>query len=278
MSLEKIENNKIKIIALGGLGVDIIKKFDFDNIHGIDTLVLDTDLHALDNVRISNVMALGLEYAMGLSLNGNVKLGEAIMEHSSDNLNEFLKGADFAIAIVGLGGGFGTGAIQEVVNSIRKFSENTMVIYTIPFSFEGNRRNSISQSVIDNLKKSNLNVLVEVDSDFFVEHSYDRKDLKQTMKNIDNVILELLYNIIYILEGESSTDYTKISETLEKFPGITFKINSIVEKKKALIEALDNLKTVNRLEDIIDVDYESVDLNDTSIPSVLRHRKLFQEY
>ena len=278
MSVEKIENNKIKIVALGGLGVDIIKKFDFDNIHGIDTLVLDTDLHALDNVRISNVMALGLEYAMGLSLNGNVKLGEAIMEHSSDSLNEFLKGADFAIAIVGLGGGFGTGAIQEVVNSIRKFSETTMVIYTIPFSFEGNRRNSISQSVIDNLKKSNLNVLVEVDSDFFVEHSYDRKDLKQTMKNIDNVILELLYNIIYILEGESSTDYTKISETLEKFPGITFKINSIVEKKKALIEALDNLKTVNRLEDIIDVDYESIDLNDTSIPSVLRHRKLFQEY
>ena len=104
MSVEKIENNKIKIVALGGLGVDIIKKFDFDNIHGIDTLVLDTDLHALDNVRISNVMALGLEYAMGLSLNGNVKLGEAIMEHSSDSLNEFLKGADFAIAIVGLGG------------------------------------------------------------------------------------------------------------------------------------------------------------------------------
>ena len=117
-----------------------------------------------------------------------------------------------------------------------------------------------------------------MDSDFFVEHSYDRKDLKQTMKNIDNVILELLYNINYILEGESSTDYTKISETLEKFPGITFKINSIVEKKKALIEALDNLKTVNRLEDIIDVDYESIDLNDTSIPSVLRYRKLFQEY
>lgn len=265
--------NRIKILALGGFGAKIINMFDFDNSNAIESLVVDTDIHALENVIESETLSVGLEQSGGLSLNGNVQLSETIIEENESKIKSFVRDADVIIAVVGLGGGFGTGAIQKVAEIISSLNKCTSIIYTLPFSFEGNKKNDVSKSVVQNLKNENINVLVEVDSTYFISHSPDKKDLKQTIKNIDNIVLELIYNICYVFNDNEVDSYDKLSTAFEKFSGIKINIKKNEYTAKHYSNREVNLTPIKNLEDIYDVDYAGIDLENYTTPAVLRYRK-----
>ena len=270
---DKLKNkNKIKLLALGGLGADVINKFNYDNTPGIDSLVLDTDIHTLKNVVLSDTLSVGLEYSGGLGLRGNTELAARIIDDSMSSIINFVSDAGYVVVIVGLGGGFGTGAIQNVMNTLQNLDIFTTLIYTLPFSFEGSFKNDISKETVSSFKNDDIDVLIEIDSNLFVDHSYGRIDLKSAMKSVDNLILELIYNVCYIFNDNANVDIQKLNEALLKFPDIKFNLKSRYHVKKK-IKTNSSLKIVKNLEDITYVNYDEIDLNDRSIPAVLRYRK-----
>ncbi len=133
-------NAKIKVIGVGGGGGNAVNRMIDAALEGVEFLVANTDMQALQLSHAPIKIQLGVKLTNGLGAGSNPEIGRKAALEDADKIIEALEGADMVFVTTGLGGGTGTGAAPIIASLASEMGALTVAVVTKPFAFEGKRR------------------------------------------------------------------------------------------------------------------------------------------
>ena len=130
----------IRVIGVGGAGVNAINRMIEAQIPGVEFMAVNTDLQSLQLCVSDLTVHIGGDETRGLGAGADPSLGFRAAFEEQDRIKRLLKGSDMVFIAAGAGGGTGTGAAPVIARLARDIGALTVGIVTKPFSFEGTRR------------------------------------------------------------------------------------------------------------------------------------------
>jgi cell division protein FtsZ len=130
----------IRVVGVGGAGVNAVNRMVETEIGGIEFLAVNTDLQSLQQSTADLTVHIGAELTRGLGSGSDADVGRQAAMEDYDRVKAMLKGSDMIFIAAGAGGGTGTGAAPVLARISREVGALTVAIVTKPFSFEGARR------------------------------------------------------------------------------------------------------------------------------------------
>lgn len=160
LSLPNI-TEKVKIIGIGKSGVKIVNNLSkISEAAGLDIAAIDTDTSSITSSTVKNSFLIGEEWTGGRGCGGDIIKGERAISHKSNQVvKEFINGASLLIITGGLGGGTATGGAPIIARMAKDKNIPTIMIFTIPFAFEGHSKREISEKQLDTLMKTSYTVI-----------------------------------------------------------------------------------------------------------------------
>jgi cell division protein FtsZ len=134
------EKIRIKVCGVGGAGCNAAGFIAQDKLDQVEFLLVNTDAQALAKSPLPDKLVLGQKRARGLGTGGDPEMGRAAAEDDAARLRAFTEGADIIFILTGLGGGTGTGAAPVLARIARESGALVLALATLPFDFEGGRR------------------------------------------------------------------------------------------------------------------------------------------
>jgi cell division protein FtsZ len=133
-------NAKLKVIGVGGGGGNAVNRMISAHLEGVEFVVANTDLQALQMSQAPVKIQLGVKLTNGLGAGANPEIGRRAALEDTDKIIEALEGADMVFVTTGLGGGTGTGSAPIIASLASEMGALTVAVVTKPFAFEGRRR------------------------------------------------------------------------------------------------------------------------------------------
>jgi cell division protein FtsZ len=192
-------NPQIKVVGVGGSGSNTISRIAKKNVEGVELIAVNTDAQALHFCKADKKILIGKHVTKGLGAGMDMALGRAAAEENRREIADALKGADMVFITCGLGGGTGSGAAPVIAQTAKHMGILTVVVVTMPFSFEGEQRKHVAIASINTLQGtfdslliiSNDKLLKIIDEKTTVSHAFEMCDdiLKQAVAGITDLIL-----------------------------------------------------------------------------------------
>ncbi|MEI8234472.1 MAG: cell division protein FtsZ [Verrucomicrobiota bacterium] len=130
----------IQIIGIGGAGANALDRLALDGAIPARLIAAHTDAQALAASVAGRKIQLGQTVARGLGSGGDPEVGRGAAEESAAELRAALEGAETVFILAGMGGGTGSGAAPYVAELAREGGALVIAVVTLPFGFEGKRR------------------------------------------------------------------------------------------------------------------------------------------
>src|SRR5436853_7828992 len=102
-------NAKIKVIGVGGGGGNAVNRMINAKVEGVEFVVANTDLQALQMSQASVKIQLGVKITSGLGAGAKPDVGRKAALEDEHQINEALEGHDMVVVTSGLCGATGTG-------------------------------------------------------------------------------------------------------------------------------------------------------------------------
>src|SRR4051812_8278861 len=99
----------IKVVGIGGGGVNAVNRMIEVGLKGVEFIAVNTDAQALLMSDADVKLDIGRELTRGLGAGANPDVGHKAAEDHREEIEEVLKGADMVFVTAGEGGGTGTG-------------------------------------------------------------------------------------------------------------------------------------------------------------------------
>jgi cell division protein FtsZ len=144
----------VKVIGVGGAGGNAVEYMARQDFAGVAFTAINTDAQALAQLSVPDRVTLGDKLTRGLGTGGDPEMGRAAAEEDVEKLRALCAGADILCVVAGLGGGTGTGAGPVVAKLARESGALVLGIVTLPFEFEGSRRQRQAQLGLRELKSA----------------------------------------------------------------------------------------------------------------------------
>src|ERR1700729_2514934 len=141
----------LRVVGVGGAGVNAINRMVEAEIEGVEFLAVNTDLQSLQQSAAHETLHIGDGVTRGLGSGSNPDLGRQAAREEYDRIKAMLRGTDMVFIAAGAGGGTGTGAAPIVAQIARELGALTVGIVTRPFQFEGTRRRDQAEAGISAL-------------------------------------------------------------------------------------------------------------------------------
>jgi len=138
---------------VGGGGANAVDRLKRQNLERLQLAVINTDLKALSSSPVPDKILIGHTLTRGLSAGGDPEMGRQAAVADSDKIAEIVKGSDLIFIIAGLGGGTGSGAAPVVAEIAVKAGAVVIAFVTLPFSFEGGRRQKQAEEALAELRR-----------------------------------------------------------------------------------------------------------------------------
>jgi cell division protein FtsZ len=139
-SVRPIGRPVIRVVGVGGAGVNAVNRMIEADIEGVEFISINTDLQSLQTSAAPTTLHIGDSITRGLGSGANPELGRQAAREEYDQIKAALRGADMVFIAAGAGGGTGTGAAPVVATIAREIGALAVGIVTRPFQFEGTRR------------------------------------------------------------------------------------------------------------------------------------------
>ena len=187
LGLEMDQLAKIKVIGIGGGGGNAVNRMVESGLKGVDFIVANTDVQALNKSLAPIKLQIGSELTDGLGAGANPEVGREAALESKAAIEDALKGADMVFVTCGMGGGTGTGAAPVVAEIAQDLGALTVGIVTKPFSFEGKKRMEQAVNGLDELKK-HVDTLIVIPNDRLRELIDKSTPMLAAFREVDNVL------------------------------------------------------------------------------------------
>ena len=142
----------IKVVGVGGGGVNALNRMIDAGLRGVEFVAINTDAQALLMSEAHVKLDIGRDLTRGLGAGADPEIGRRAAEDHSDEIEAALRGADMIFVTAGEGGGTGTGAAPVVARIAKQLEALTVGVVTRPFGFEGKRRSQQADAGIEVLR------------------------------------------------------------------------------------------------------------------------------
>lgn len=187
LGLEMDQLAKIKVIGIGGGGCNAVNRMISCGLKGVDFIVANTDVQALNRSLATTKLQIGSELTDGLGAGANPEIGREAALESKAAIEDSLKGADMVFVTCGMGGGTGTGAAPVVAEIAQDLGALTVGIVTKPFSFEGKKRMDQAVKGLDELRK-HVDTIIVIPNDRLRELIDKTTPMLEAFREVDNVL------------------------------------------------------------------------------------------
>jgi cell division protein FtsZ len=189
---------RIKVIGIGGGGGNAVNRMVRAGFPGVEFIVANTDVQALQQSVAPIRVQLGEKLTKGLGAGADPVIGRAAALEDTERLLEVLDGADMVFVTAGMGGGTGTGAAPVIASLASEMGALTIAVVTKPFPFEGGRRNRQAAQGLCELRQAVDSVitipnerLLSGDRGLTLLKAFEAADdvLRQAIQGISDLIL-----------------------------------------------------------------------------------------
>jgi cell division protein FtsZ len=179
----------IKVIGIGGGGVNAVNRMIESGLRGVEFIAMNTDAQALLMSEADVKLDIGRETTRGLGAGSNPEVGRRAAEEHRGEIEEILKGADMVFITAGEGGGTGTGGAPIVAEVARNVGALTIGVVTRPFAFEGRKRATQADIGIAELKQA-VDTLIIVPNDRLLQVSDALTPVMEAFRMADQVLYQ----------------------------------------------------------------------------------------
>jgi cell division protein FtsZ len=200
----------IKVIGVGGGGSNAVNHMFRQGIKDVEFVVCNTDAQALNASPVPTKLQIGADLTEGLGCGANPRIGKGAALESKELIKEFLQGTKMLFVTAGMGGGTGTGAAPVIAKIARSMGILTVGIVTIPFAFEGKKKQFQAEAGIKSLRHSCDTVLVIVNDK--LREIYGNLPIGKAFAQADNVLTTAAKGIaeIITLAGYVNVDFQDV--------------------------------------------------------------------
>src|SRR5204862_7473653 len=193
------EDIPIKVVGVGGAGVNVLDRIVLDGLDKADLIAINTDVQALASSVASSKVQLGRTVTRGLGAGGDPEVGYNAAYESADEIRHALTDARMIFVCAGLGGGTGSGAAPAVAQVAREHGSLILGFATLPFAFEGKRRLAQAQEAMAKLRQ-NCDAVIGFENDRMGDMVAPKAGIHQAFAVADVTISQSVRSIIGLIQ------------------------------------------------------------------------------
>jgi len=205
----------IKVVGIGGGGVNAVNRMIEHGLKGVEFIAVNTDAQALLMSDADVKLDIGRELTRGLGAGANPDVGRKAAEDHREEIEEVIKGADMVFVTAGEGGGTGTGGAPVVASIARKLGALTIGVVTRPFTFEGKRRAGQAEDGISQLR-TECDTLIVIPNDRLLQLGDVGVSLMDAFRSADEVLLSGVQGITDLITtpGLINLDFADVKSVM----------------------------------------------------------------
>lgn len=205
----------IKVVGIGGGGVNAVNRMIEVGLKGVEFIAVNTDAQALLMSDADVKLDIGRELTRGLGAGANPEVGRKAAEDHAEEIEEVLKGADMVFVTAGEGGGTGTGGAPVVASIARKLGALTIGVVTRPFTFEGRRRAAQAEAGITAMRNE-CDTLIVIPNDRLLQLGDVGVSLMDAFRSADEVLLSGVQGITNLITtpGLINLDFADVKSVM----------------------------------------------------------------
>lgn len=189
---------KIKIIGVGGCGINAVNTMIKNGISNVDFFVIDFEDKNLKSSMCDEKhrIEIGENLVNRFDVKENFDVCKITAEGNIDKIGEFVKDTDFLLIINGLGKG--TSRAVPVISKLAKEQGAVNIVFAVsPVIVEGKRKNKYADMALKIFieKKDCIDAVINVSNERFVE-LVELVDPKATLQDVFNLVNEQISEFI----------------------------------------------------------------------------------
>ncbi|RIJ21413.1 cell division protein FtsZ [Henriciella barbarensis] len=202
---------RLVVFGVGGAGGNAVDNMIEANLQGVEFVVANTDAQALERSKCETRIQLGPDTTAGLGAGAKPEVGAASAEESIEEISKCLEGAHMVFIAAGLGGGTGTGAAPVIARAAHERGILTVGVVTKPFSFEGNRRMTIAEDGLTEMRKA-IDTMIVVPNQNLFRVANERTTFADAFRMADDVLYSGVRGItdLMVMPGLINLDFADV--------------------------------------------------------------------
>ncbi len=225
----------IKVVGVGGGGVNAVNRMIESGLKGVEFIAINTDAQALLMSDAETKLDIGREITHGLGAGADPAVGRKAAEDHQEEIAEAVAGADMVFVTAGEGGGTGTGGAPIVARVAREQGALTVGVVTRPFAFEGNRRSQQAESGIEALSDE-VDTLIVIPNERLLEIEDQTLSILDAFLAADQVLLSGVQGIteLITIPGLINVDFNDVKSVMKNAGSALMGMGSATGDDRAL--------------------------------------------
>jgi cell division protein FtsZ len=271
IEFDDVNHAKILVIGVGGGGGNAVNTMISGNLDGVEFVVANTDMQALDANMAPHKIQLGNALTKGLGAGANPEVGRRAAEESMQQIADCISGADMVFVTAGMGGGTGTGAAPIIAQVARDCGALTVGVVTKPFGFEGKKRTKQATEGIERLEAA-VDTLIVIPNNRLLALVGQQTSMVEAFRKADSVLLNAVQGIsdLMTVPGLINVDFADV-RTIMSSMGRALMGTGIGQGKRRAIEAAETAISSPLLEDVSIDGATGILINITGGPDLTLH-------
>ena len=271
LEFDEISHAKILVIGAGGGGGNAVNTMIASNLDGVEFVVGNTDVQALEANLAPTKIQLGDHLTKGLGAGANPDIGRKAAEESIQLIADTVTGADMVFVTAGMGGGTGTGAAPVIAQVARECGALTVGVVTKPFSFEGKKRRMQAERGIVALEEV-VDTLIVIPNNRLLSLVGHNTSMIDAFKKADEVLLNAVQGIsdLMTVPGLINVDFADV-RTIMSNMGRALMGSGASAGKRRSVEAAEMAISSPLLEDVSIDGATGILINITGGPDLTLH-------
>ncbi len=240
---------RIKVVGVGGGGSNAVNRMVRSGLSGVEFIVANTDLQALQQSPASTKIQIGGKLTKGLGAGADPNVGRNAALEDTDKLIEVLDGADMVFVTTGLGGGTGTGAAPVIASLATELGALTIAVVTKPFKFEGKRRGTQAERGLADLREA-VDTVITIPNERLLATIDKRTPLPEAFAAADDILRQAIQGIsdLILVPGLINLDFADV-KTIMSGMGLAIMGTGVAEGEDRAMEAANRAISSPLLED-----------------------------
>lgn len=212
----------MKIVGVGGAGSNAVDRLKMEDLGQVPLAVINTDAQALGSSPVEVKCMIGKGITRGLGTGGDPELGAAAAEADMGGINRIVSGTDLIFLLAGIGGGTGSGAAPVVARCASDAGALVIAFVTLPFTFEGVRRQKQAEESLALLRKT-CDAVIPLPNDILLQQLDDDASVLDAFEKADDWIARGVKSIWAILSrtGLINLDFASLRQVFSHKGGKT---------------------------------------------------------
>jgi cell division protein FtsZ len=212
---EVVTGAKIIVIGVGGGGSNAVNRMIEAGIKGVNFIVVNTDVQALNDSKAPVKIQLGSNLTRGLGAGANPTIGRQAAIEDTEKIMDVLEGADMVFVTTGLGGGTGTGAAPVIAALAIELGALTVAVVTKPFTVEGKKRMRQAEEGLAELRGC-VDTIITIPNSKLKEVE-EKISIMDAFRRADDILLQAVQGIsdLITVPGIINLDFADVKSVMQ---------------------------------------------------------------